>query len=162
MINKTISGISKLQITMGTVFLIVFFVVVSLQVIFRYVGISAMWTEEIAQYSFIWSAFMGGSAMVDHKQHFAFTSIKDRMKGKGKYFYDIAISLVMLIFVSVMAVIGWIPVMQFWSHRWIGIPLLKMGFVWLCIPITGITCSVYLIRHICFDVIALRKGEDTK
>lgn len=160
MIGKMIKKMADVQIFLGTAFLLVFFVVVSLQVLFRYIGVSAMWTEDISQYSFIWSAFMGASAMVYYKQHFAFASLKSRVDGRMKYIYDILVSGAMLLFVVTMAVMGWKPVLSFWNHRWIGIPSFKMGYVWLCIPLTGITCTIYLLHHVFQDISMAVKGGD--
>jgi TRAP-type C4-dicarboxylate transport system permease small subunit len=162
MIGKIIDRLVKLQIILATALLALFFVVVCLQVIFRQIGISAIWMEEVAQFSFIWTAFLGGSAMVYNKQHFAFTSLKEHFKGKKRNMYDIAISLAMIIFVSVMMVVGWKPVLQFWNHRWIGVPSFKMGYVWLCVPITGITCTIYLFYHIYLDMVNMLKKDVSK
>lgn len=158
MFGKFVNALSRGQIVLGTVLLIGFFVAVTLQIASRYIGVSLMWTEEVAQYAFIWAAFMGGSAMVHRNQHFVFSSFRDRVSGKGKIYYDIVVIAVMLIFVGVMAVIGWYPVMRFWHHRWISIPSFTMGYVWLCIPITGVTCSLYLFHHIVLEIGKLRKG----
>ena len=118
-----------------------------------------MWTEDISQYSFIWSAFMGASAMVYYKQHFAFASLKNRVDGRMKYIYDILVSGAMLLFVVTM-VTGWKPVLSFCNHRGIGIPSFKMGYVWLCIPLTGITCTIYLLHHVFQDISMAVKGGD--
>ena len=78
--RKIIAGMQKVQILIGGLFLLIFLLTVVTQMFTRYVGISATWTEDVEMYSFIWAVFMGASAMVYEKKHFAFTALNDSLK----------------------------------------------------------------------------------
>ena len=59
--KKAIDVLQKIQTVVGSIFLTIFLVTVVIQMLTRYLGISAIWTEDVAMYSFIWSIFMGAS-----------------------------------------------------------------------------------------------------
>ena len=96
-INKALGYLQKLQILAGGIFLAIFLVTVVFQILSRYLGIAAVWTEEVSMYSFIWATFLGAGAMVYESRHFAFTSISDMLKdGMAKSLLSILIKLIML------------------------------------------------------------------
>ena len=93
--KKLVDGLQKIQIAIGGLFLLIFLVVVVYQIICRYMGVAAMWTEDVSMYSFIWAVFMGAGAMVHSNAHFAFSSLIDSMKNeKAKLFLQIIIDLI--------------------------------------------------------------------
>ncbi|TCO77415.1 TRAP transporter small permease [Marinisporobacter balticus] len=145
MIIKTIE---KIQLRMGVVALSIFFLAILIQVFSRYAGISVIWTEEIANYSFIWAIFMGAAVMVNRKSHFRFNLLSQKIKGKKKIFLDITVDSILLIFNVFVSYYGIIATKSFWNYRWVAIQNFKMGYVWLCIPIMGITMAIYMMGHI--------------
>lgn len=156
--KKFVEKILHIQEALGTILLSVFFLAILLQIAARYLKISLMWTEELANYSFIWAVFMGASSMVYYKAHFCFTFFKDRFKGAKGRIYDIFVSLAMLFFTLPMCYYGCDIVKEFWNYNWISLPQVKMGYTWLCVPIMGFTMSLYLICQIIDDVQAAKKG----
>ena len=157
--KKAIEMLQKIQIAIGGFFLCVFLLTVVFQMMSRYLGIAATWTEDVSMYSFIWAVFMGAGAMVYEKRHFAFTSISDMMKDPvKKSILSIIISLIMLVFAVLMANYGIKVTKQFWYYTWVNIPSLKRGPTWLCLPLCGITSAIYLISHIIEDIGTIMKG----
>lgn len=158
--KKAIEMLQKTQIAIGGLFLLIFLLTVVFQMFSRYAGIAATWTEDVSMYSFIWAVFMGAGAMVYEKRHFAFTSIGDVMKNKkAKAFLSIIISIVMLIFSILMIYYGWKVTKQFWNYTWVNIQQFKRGPTWLCLPICGVTSSIYLVYHIITDAGYILKGD---
>ncbi len=157
--KKAIEMLQKIQIAIGGFFLCIFLLTVVFQIMSRYLGIAATWTEDVSMYSFIWAVFMGAGAMVYEKRHFAFTSISDMMKDPvKKSILSIIISLIMLVFAVLMANYGIKVTKQFWNYTWVNIPSLKRGPTWLCLPLCGITSAIYLISHIIEDIGTIMKG----
>lgn len=157
--KKAIAMLQKIQIATGATFLLVFLLTVVFQMFSRYAGIAATWTEDVSMYSFIWAVFMGAGAMVYEKRHFAFTSISDMLKNeKIKTIISIMIAIIMLIFAVLMVYYGYKITKQFWNYTWVNIPEFKRGPTWLCLPICGVTSSIYLINQIVEDVKSLLKG----
>ena len=160
--KKLIDWLQKIQIAIGGVFLLIFLVTVVYQIICRYMGIAAMWTEDVSMYSFIWAVFMGAGAMVHSDAHFAFTSLMDSIKSeKKKIILKIIINLIVLTFCVMMVYYGYMAAKQFWNFRWINIPAMKRGPTWLCIPICGATASIYLIYGTFEQIAKLFKGGNS-
>ncbi len=157
--KKALGYLQKLQIAAGGIFLSIFLCSVVIQMGCRYMGIAAIWTEDVSMYAFIWAAFMGGAAMVYEQRHFAFTSISDMMTNKTlKRVLALGIAVVMLVFSLLMFYYGCKITKQFWNYRWVSLPDFKRGPTWLCIPVCGATSSLYLIGQIVEDVKALMNG----
>ena len=157
--KKAIAMLQKIQIAVGGFFLCVFLVTVVYQMLSRYLGIAATWTEDVSMYSFIWAVFMGAGAMVYEKRHFAFTSISDMMKNeKIKSVLAIIIAVLMLYFAVLMAYYGYKVTKQFWNYTWVNIPAFKRGPTWLCLPICGVTSAIYLVNEIVEEIGSLVKG----
>ncbi|MBQ3694161.1 MAG: TRAP transporter small permease subunit [Synergistaceae bacterium] len=158
--KRIIDGLQKIQIAIGGLFLLIFLVTVVYQIVCRYMGVAAMWTEDVSMYSFIWAVFMGAGAMVHSNAHFAFTSLMDSMKSeKKKICLQIVINIIVLTFCVLMVIYGYKAAIQFWNFRWINIPAMKRGPTWLCIPICGATGAIYLIYGIFDQLGKLMKGD---
>ena len=158
--KKAIDTLQKIQIALGGLFLLIFLVTVVYQMICRYLGITAMWTEDVSMYSFIWAVFTGAGAMVHSKAHFAFTTLSDSLKDpRKKAMLQIFIKIVMLIFSVLMVKYGIDAAKQFWNFRWTTIPELKRGPTWLCIPLCGLTSSIYLLYSIYEEIQKLKGGN---
>lgn len=157
--KRAIAMLQKIQIAVGGFFLGVFLITVVYQMLSRYMGIAATWTEDVSMYSFIWAVFMGAGAMVYEKRHFAFTSIRDMMKNaRVKSMLAIVIAALMLFFAVLMAYYGCKVTRQFWNYTWVNIPTFKRGPTWLCLPICGVTSAIYLINQIIEELGNLVKG----
>ncbi|MGL6169124.1 MAG: TRAP transporter small permease [Fusobacteriaceae bacterium] len=157
--KRLVNSIEKLQMSAGIIFISTFLITIISQIIFRYLEISAMWTEDIIKNSFIWAVFMGASVMVNHKAHFSFTSLADKLTGDKKIMHDIFVSAVMLIFTTATIYYGYIVTDKFWNYQWTNIPNFKMGWTWLCLPISGVTMTFYLISQIVENIKILKKGD---
>jgi len=159
--KRILDKMQKVQIAIGGLFLFVFLIAVVTQMACRYIGIAAMWTEDVSMYSFIWAVFTGAGAMVHSDAHFAFTSVSEAIKDPGrKTGLHIFISIVMLFFSVLMTYYGVLVTKQFWNYKWINIPSFNRGPTWMCLPLCGLTASIYLIGHIIEDVQKLMKGEN--
>ena len=51
--KKAIEWMQKIQIAVGGFFLCIFLLTVVFQMLSRYIGIAATWTEDVSMYSFI-------------------------------------------------------------------------------------------------------------
>ncbi|MDR3258049.1 MAG: TRAP transporter large permease subunit [Fusobacteriaceae bacterium] len=160
--KKLVYFIQKLQVMSGGFFLAIFLITVVVQMITRFLGITALWTEDVSMYSFIWSVFMGAGAMIMDKRHFAFTAIADSITNeKAKRILSIIIWVFMLLFCLMMFYYGCLITKRFWNYTWIGIPAFKRGPTWLCLPISGGVMVLYAITLIYEDIKALKERIGT-
>lgn len=147
-IQKFTSGVEKFQIVLGCATFTMFLIAAVCQVTSRLIKVPMVWTEDVANYSFIWSVFMGGSVILLRKQHFKFTFVETKLKKAPKELYNVAIYGLILAFCVLITVYGVQLVTSFWNYRWNSLPALRMGYHWLCVPIMGFCMSVYSIQHI--------------
>lgn len=150
---------NKVHIMVSGVFLIIFFIVIVFQIVSRMLGVSATWTEDVTTNSFIWSVFLGGSAMVYPERHFAFTSIIDHITDEyKKSILHLVIQVCMLIFMVLLFYYGVIITKKYWNRVFINIPGVKSGWTWLCLPICGGTGILYLVQKIVADIGTITRG----
>ncbi len=140
--------LEKVQLAIGVLFLVIFFTTIVIQVITRLVGISAIWTEEVATYSFIWSVFMGASIMVNKREHFKFDLVLKKLKGKRRNGLYLVNDVILLLFCSALFYFGMEAVQSFWNYNWVSLPQMKMGYVWISVPIMGGSMVIYKLGHI--------------
>ncbi|MFC0524679.1 TRAP transporter small permease [Pontibacillus salicampi] len=154
-----IKSLEKIQITIGSIFLSIFFVTIIIQVTTRMVNVSAIWTEEVAKYSFIWAVFMGAAVMLNRREHFKFDFLLKKLRGKAKQTLFLINDLILLAFSGAILYYGIIAVQTFWNYNWVSLPEMKMGFVWISVPIMGGTMVIYLVAHIYNNIKHFNKEE---
>ncbi|SFF83182.1 TRAP-type C4-dicarboxylate transport system, small permease component [Halobacillus alkaliphilus] len=143
-----IKFLERIQLIIGVLFLVAFFITIVIQVVTRFMGVSAVWTEEVATYSFIWAVFMGASVMLNRREHFNFDMLLKKFKGKGRSTLYLINDLILLVFTLAITYYGWQAVLNFWNYNWVSLPQLKMGYVWISVPIMGGTMVIYTFAHI--------------
>ncbi|WP_020006775.1 TRAP transporter small permease [Salinicoccus albus] len=146
--NKFVKSLEKGQIVLGIIFLLIFFTATIVQIVTRFVGWSVIWTEELANYSFIWAIFMGAAVMVNHKEHFTFDMLQSKFKGKYKSYLSIFIDALLIIFNIFITMYGFQLLNHFWDFTWETVPAFNMGVVWLAVPVMSITMIIYSLNHI--------------
>ncbi len=92
-------GIEKAVSWLIGVLVIVLALNVAVQVFSRWLRIPAVWTDEVARFSFIWMAMLAASVQVRRRLHFAVTLLTDSLKNKRLIN---AFSYLVILFVSWM------------------------------------------------------------
>lgn len=159
--RRFINVLEKVQIVVGVTFLCIFFLVIMFQIATRYMGISVIWTEEVANYSFVWAIFMGASVMVNRREHFNFDFIQRKLQGKRRLSLSIFNDLVLIIFNIFIFLLGVQVTVEFWNYRWETILEMKMGYIWIVIPIMAVTMIFYSLSHL-VDHIKTFKVKEVK
>ncbi|MDF0726340.1 TRAP transporter small permease subunit [Cytobacillus sp. S13-E01] len=154
-----IKMLERIQLTVGVISLTIFFIAIIIQITSRYLGISVIWTEEVANYSFIWAVFMGAAVMVNKREHFNFDFLAQKLTGKKKIYLRIFNDLVLLMFNFAIFFYGIQAVTNFWNYNWVSLPFLKMGYVWISLPIMAITMFIYSLSHLLTSIKELRGKE---
>ncbi|MEK4306115.1 MULTISPECIES: TRAP transporter small permease [Oceanobacillus] len=157
--KKFIQALEKVQIIIGVLFLCVFFFVIVLQILTRHLGISIIWTEEAANYSFIWAVFMGAAVMVNRREHFNFDYLQRKFQGKKRIYLSLFNDSVLIIFNVCVFLLGLQVVNEFWNYTWSTLPDMKMGYIWIAIPIMAGTMLIYTLSHMIQHVQKLNAKE---
>ncbi len=143
-----IKTLEKAQMMLGVVMLSIFFIAIMIQIVSRHMGVSIIWTEEVANYSFIWSVFMGAAVMVNQREHFSFDFLALKLKGVKKIGLILLLDTIVLLFAIGLLYYGIQAASTFWDYNWVALPEMKMGYVWVALPITGLTMAIYTLGHI--------------
>lgn len=157
--KRFIGILEKIQLTLGVLFLVVFFAVIIIQIITRYLGIAVIWTEEVANYSFIWAIFMGAAVMVNRREHFNFDLFQRKLQNKKKASLTIFNDSVLILFNIFIFLYGMQVVTEFWNYTWASIPEMKMGYVWISIPIMAGSMIIYSLSHLMENIKLLKVRE---
>ena len=143
----------------GSVTLSIFFLAVLAQMFCRYLGVVALWTEEVSTYSFIFTVFLGAAALVRENKHFAFTAIADGIKSPlVKKIISIMIHVIVLVFAYYMFVYGKQLMQKFWNYKWVSLPAMKRGYTWMCMPISAVSMMAFSVESIIKETYAMLKG----
>ena len=158
-ISRVIDIWAKALAVVGSITLTIFFGAVIAQMFCRYLGIMALWTEEVSTYAFIFTVFMGAAALVRENRHFAFTAVADGIKSPlVKKLISILISVIVLVFAYYMFVYGRQLMQKFWNYKWVSLPSMKRGYTWMCVPVSAVSMMVFSAESIVKQVWDLVKG----
>ena len=158
-LSKAIDIWAFVLAVIGSITLTIFFFAVLALMFCRYLGIVALWTEEVSTYSFIFTVFMGAAALVRENKHFAFTAVTEGIKNPVvKKLISILISAIIFIFAYFMFIYGKQLMQKFWNYKWVSLPTMKRGYTWLCVPISAVSMMIFSGESIIKQVWALVKG----
>ena len=91
---------------------------------------------------------MGAAVMLSEGAHFAFSGLNATLKGRAGATVNIIIDLIVLAISVAILVYGVQSTITFWQFKWTSIPAISRGWVWISIPLTGFTMTIYTIDHL--------------
>jgi len=164
--HPILDKIERILVYIGNATLVLFFVMTFYQVVGRFFGFNTVYTEEIANYSFIWMAFIGSSICNRSAEHFSFNAFTEKLSGRAKTINRLVVQLILLVFNCIVAYYGVVLTIKFWRWTFSSLPFISLGLAWLCIPIYGFTVIIFNLEQIYklikFGELAVDKKEQTK
>lgn len=115
------------------------------QVVSRYVlGDPSTFTEETSRFAVIWLSLLGTAYACGRLEHMAYDMLAERLEGEALLRHMRAVALVVLVFVAAVFVYGGTRlVLRAFEFGQLSATLeVPMGWVYLCIPISGV-CMVF-------------------
>ncbi len=152
--NKFIDKLEKIQRTFGSIMLVGLLIVVSLQVISRFIIKSPIqWTEEGSRFIFFWGALMGASVSVKTKKHFTIDMYEsDKIRNRLiRLTADLIPDIIVLGFCMLLTWYGWEYFTSGFTRRGIEVPL-QMSWVYAALPVSGVTMALYTINNILITI----------
>ncbi|MDR0379366.1 MAG: TRAP transporter small permease [Candidatus Accumulibacter sp.] len=122
------------------------FACVIIQVFTRYVlNDPAIFTEEASRFAIIWLSLLGTAYACGRLEHMAYTMFPDRLKGARLLTHMRSVAVMVLLFgLTVMLYGGGMLVRRAFNFEQLSATLaLPMGYVYLCIPISGALVVYY-------------------
>lgn len=132
-----------------TVLVLLFFTLfacVIIQVFTRYVlNDPAIFTEEASRFAIIWLSLLGTAYACGRLEHMAYTMFPDKLKGAKVLSHMRSVAVMVLLFgLTVMLYGGGLLVLRAFDFEQLSATLaLPMGYVYLCIPISGLLIVYY-------------------
>lgn len=138
----------------------VIFVVVLLQILFRYILQSPLvWSEELSRFIFIWVSLMGWTLATRNGTHIAITFFQERLPAPVRTFLGFFFNLCTLVFLAVLAYLGWQISIRTMGRGLVTIPALTQGMLYLSLPVSAVIGILYTIMNI-FDPSRGKSGAD--
>lgn len=123
-----------------------FFLCTVVQVCSRAFGFQASFTEELANTALAWCCFIGAAPMVRSSEHFKFTAVTEKLKGKLFFADELACQLLVFVFNVAVGFYGLVLVKQFSTWQMTSMPVSR-GWCWLCVPMFGITAAIFTLEN---------------
>lgn len=122
-------------------------VIVSLQIVFRYVfNIPLGWSEEVARFSFVWVSFFGASALMRVREHINVTVFVDNFPPRLRAAAVFVANLCGLICVYFFLIGGIALTTNEWRQLAPAMQI-PMGWVYLAIPVSAGLMAIWMVIH---------------
>lgn len=134
-------------------FVLMFLITISViwQVVSRYLlGNPASWPDEIARFSMIWIAMLGGVYVYAQGKHLAVTILPELWAGSRKGHYLQVFFHLLVVLLGVLVTIGGYIVSSsnFANGQLSSVLHINMGYVYLSVPVAGILLVFYSVVFI--------------
>lgn len=142
-------GVDKVMDWLLIVMLAIMTVLVTYQVVTRYVFKSpSAVSEAIAQYMFVWLVMFGSALVFGDRGHLEISVLKDKMNPKPRFIVEVLINISLMIFsISVCIYGGFIGVIRQISTLDAALGI-STGVIYMSIPLCGIIMVFYAIYNI--------------
>ncbi|ASS89881.1 TRAP transporter small permease [Aeribacillus pallidus] len=133
-------------------------VVVTIQILSRYLPYTAIWTEELTRFLFIYSVSFAAPLALKRKEFISIELVEKLLPRKAKVIYEAFIYLAVAIFCAVVAYQGY-------QFALIGIGqksatmTIDMSVIHASIGIAVLFISIYALLHIVELMKSLRRGD---
>ena len=116
-------------------------------------------TEELVRYLLIWLGLLGGSYVAGQRLHLAIDLLPLRLRGRSKWLLDILINAFVFAFALFAMVLGgWKLVdISFALHQISAALQIRIGYVYLAVPLSGLFIMAYTATFIWEDLRNLRE-----
>ncbi len=128
------------------------------QVISRYaLRYPATWTDEVARFSMIWVALLGGVYVYAQGRHLAVTILPEKWEGtaRGHALNVFFHFLVVVLGVCVTAGGYSVASTNFINGQLSSVLHINMGYVYASVPVTGVLLIMYALTFICREIRAM-------
>jgi len=151
-----IRKLTRLVEWMLTALSILIFVVVFLQVLFRYLLRQPLfWSEELPRYLLIWMSFLAAAVAQKQDAHINITLCLAPLSARARRLLKILTDAVILAFLWILIYSGGLVTSITAHHRSTALQL-PMGLVYAALPVGAILMSLYLVLQIADGVRRLK------
>jgi TRAP-type C4-dicarboxylate transport system permease small subunit len=125
-------------------FLSTFFQVLARNVI----HVTAMWTEELAKFLFVFIVFLGSATLMEREEHITITILSDRLPAAMLRWQKLLVQLVLAAFMALFIWSSWLNVVNSWEFYAPSMPWFRMSYLYLVLVFSGVLTLCYVLRNI--------------
>jgi TRAP-type C4-dicarboxylate transport system permease small subunit len=162
MYKKIKRALDKFLELLVTVAMAVLVVDVCWQVFTRYIlGDPSSWTEELATFLMIWVGLLGASVALNRGAHLGIDYFVEKLSPRRGLYVSVTVFALIAVFSALVMVGGGIQlVARILATEQVSPALgLKMGYVYLAVPISGFFLVLYSVELCVETAVALAKGR---
>lgn len=138
-------------------------ILVTWQVISRYLLNSpSTITEELVLFSFVWMGLLGGAYLFGRNEHMAMTFLFDKLNENNQTKVKLLFEVIIMAFALFILVFGGWNMSRLSMGQLSSSLQVPMGYVYLALPLSGITTVIYNVLNISDIVKELSKGNNKK
>lgn len=147
---------------LGAVLLAVMFLVTLFQVVARVIlGISSVWSEELARFLYVCLVFVGAAPLIRDDEHIRVGVLTDRLTGRPAMLLRLFTILLAIPFIAIMTLGAWTNTVANWRTYAPTLDWLSIGYIYLVIWITGLLMLWYLGVNLVRNLRALLSTQAT-
>lgn len=155
MLEKIDNSITKLDIIIGAISILLIVVIISINVIMRAIAnVSFEWVEEISIYIMLWAAFICAGLAVRTNGHVRIDVIYDLLPERAKRWANICIYFVCGIITGVLTLLGTRNVIQLikTGQKIIAFDWMPLYIISACMPLGGAFMAYFYFRLIWINI----------
>jgi TRAP-type C4-dicarboxylate transport system permease small subunit len=151
--------IDKIMEWLSITILAIMTVLVTYQVITRYFfNRPSGFSENVAQYLFVWLVMFGSAYLFGLREHLNISVLKDKFNPLMNLVVEILINISLFLFAAIVCVYGGYHITAMQMRTMDAATGLPMGFIYISIPISGVTLLFYAIYNICLSIQEYKAG----
>jgi TRAP-type C4-dicarboxylate transport system permease small subunit len=124
-------------------FLTTFFQVLARNV----VQVTAMWTEELAKFLFVFIVFLGSATLMEREEHIRISVLADRLPAVLVRWHRLFVQLVLLAFMVVFIWSSWLNIVNSWEFYAPSMPWFKLSYLYMVLVFSGILTICYVLLN---------------
>lgn len=128
---------------LALMFLSTFYQVLARNVFFT----TAMWTEELAKFLFVYIVFLGSATLMENEGHICIAILSDRLPAFLARWHRLSVHLVLVAFGVFFVWSAWINVLNSWEFYAPSMPWFRLSYLYVGLVISGILTLYYLLRN---------------
>lgn len=141
------------------VILAVMFAVTLFQVVARVIlGISSVWSEELARFLYVCLVFIGAAPLIRDDEHIRVGVLTDRLTGRPQSVMRLVTIFLTIPFIAIMTWGAWTNTVANWRTYAPTLDWLSIGYIYLVIWIAGLLMLWYLTVNLARNLRALLRG----
>lgn len=142
--------------------LVVMFLTTLYQVVARVVlGISSVWSEELARFLYVCLVFIGAAPLIRDDEHIRVGVLTDRLTGRPQSVMRLVTIFLTIPFIAIMTWGAWTNTVANWRTYAPTLDWLSIGYIYLVICVAGLLMLWYLAVNLILHLRALLMGTPT-